>query len=115
MDKKQFALDKHREWAGKIEVVTRAPITNREELAVAYTPGVAEPCLEISKDVDLSYVYTRRSNLVAVITDGTAVLGLGDIGPEAGMPVMEVRSLQDLRRCGRLPALHPFEGRRRDR
>ena len=89
MDKKQFALDKHREWAGKIEVVTRAPITNREELAVAYTPGVAEPCLEISKDVDLSYVYTRRSNLVAVITDGTAVLGLGDIGPEAGMPVME--------------------------
>ena len=89
MDKKQFALDKHREWAGKIEVVTRAPITNREELAVAYTPGVAEPCLAISKDVDLSYVYTRRSNLVAVITDGTAVLGLGDIGPEAGMPVME--------------------------
>ena len=89
MDKKQYALDKHKEWKGKIEVVTRAPITNREELAVAYTPGVAEPCLEISKDVDLSYVYTRRSNLVAVITDGTAVLGLGDIGPEAGMPVME--------------------------
>ena len=89
MDKKQYALDKHREWAGKIEVVTRAPITNREELAVAYTPGVAEPCLEISKDVDLSYTYTRRHNLVAVVTDGTAVLGLGDIGPEAGMPVME--------------------------
>ena len=89
MDKKQYALQKHREWEGKIEVVTRAPITNRDELAVAYTPGVAEPCLEISKDVDLSYVYTRRSNLVAVITDGTAVLGLGDIGPEAGMPVME--------------------------
>ena len=89
MDKKQYALQKHREWEGKIEVVTRAPITNRDELAVAYTPGVAEPCLEISKDVDLSYVYTRRSNLVAVITDGTAVLGLGDIGAEAGMPVME--------------------------
>ena len=89
MDKKQYALDKHREWAGKIEVVTRAPITNREELAVAYNPGGAEPCLEISKNVDLSYTYTRRANLVAVVTDGTAVLGLGDIGPEAGMPVME--------------------------
>ncbi len=89
MDKKEFALKEHAKWQGKIEVVTRAPINNNEELAVAYTPGVAEPCLEISKDVDLSYVYTRRSNLVAVITDGTAVLGLGDIGPEAGMPVME--------------------------
>lgn len=89
MDKKQFALDQHKKWQGKIEVITRAAITNREELSVAYTPGVAEPCLEISNDVDLSYAYTRRANLVAVITDGTAVLGLGDIGPEAGMPVME--------------------------
>lgn len=89
MDKKEFALREHEKWQGKIEVVAHAPINNSEELAVAYTPGVAEPCLKISENVDLSYVYTRRSNLVAVITDGTAVLGLGDIGPEAGMPVME--------------------------
>ncbi|HJD38844.1 MAG TPA: NAD-dependent malic enzyme, partial [Candidatus Blautia stercoripullorum] len=79
----------HEEWAGKIEVISRAKIETPEDLSVAYTPGVAEPCKEISKDVDLSYKYTRRGNMVAVITDGTAVLGLGDIGPEAGMPVME--------------------------
>ena len=89
MDKKEYALKQHENWNGKIEVISRAKVTNRDELSVAYTPGVAEPCLEIAKDVDLSYKYTRRSNLVAVITDGTAVLGLGDIGPEAGMPVME--------------------------
>ena len=89
MDKKEQALKAHREWGGKIEVVSRAKVETREDLSIAYTPGVAEPCLEIAKDVDLSYTYTRRSNLVAVITDGTAVLGLGDIGPEAGMPVME--------------------------
>jgi malate dehydrogenase (oxaloacetate-decarboxylating) len=89
MDKKEFALKQHEKWQGKIEVISRATVTNRDELSVAYTPGVAEPCLEIAKDVDLSYKYTRRGNLVAVITDGTAVLGLGDIGPEAGMPVME--------------------------
>lgn len=89
MDKKEFALKQHEEWAGKIEVISRAKIETPEDLSVAYTPGVAEPCKEISKDVDLSYKYTRRGNMVAVITDGTAVLGLGDIGPEAGMPVME--------------------------
>ena len=89
VDAKQYALDKHREWEGKIEVVSRASISTPEELAVAYTPGVAEPCLKIHDNVDDSYTYTRRGNLVAVVTDGTAVLGLGDIGPEAGMPVME--------------------------
>lgn len=89
MDKKEFALKQHEKWAGKIEVISRAKIETPEDLSVAYTPGVAEPCVEISKDVDLSYKYTRRGNMVAVVTDGTAVLGLGDIGPEAGMPVME--------------------------
>ena len=89
MAEKTEALRKHLEWEGKIEIITRAPINTREELAVAYTPGVAEPCLEIAKDESLAYDYTRKGNLVAVITDGTAVLGLGDIGPSAGMPVME--------------------------
>lgn len=89
MDIKQKALDKHYEWQGKIEVVSRTPVKNREQLSLAYTPGVAEPCLVIEKDVNKSFELTRRHNLVAVITDGSAVLGLGDIGPEAGMPVME--------------------------
>ena len=89
MDYAKESLKCHYNWKGKIEVVPRASVTSKEELSLAYTPGVAEPCLKISENVDLSYVYTRRSNLVAVVTDGTAVLGLGDIGPEAGMPVME--------------------------
>ena len=89
MDAKQFALSQHEKWQGKIEVNPRCEVENMDDLAVAYTPGVAQPCLEIKDDIDLSYKYTRRSNLVAVITDGSAVLGLGNIGPEAGMPVME--------------------------
>ena len=89
MDKKQLAIEKHKEWKGKIEVISRAKVTNPEELSIAYTPGVAEPCLLIAEDEDKAYDYTRKGNLVAVITDGTAVLGLGDIGPSAGMPVME--------------------------
>ena len=83
------SLRLHGEWQGKIEVVSRVPVKNKDDLSVAYTPGVAQPCLEIQKDYDQSFTLTRRHNLVAVITDGTAVLGLGDIGPEAGMPVME--------------------------
>ncbi|MBE6643749.1 MAG: NADP-dependent malic enzyme [Ruminococcaceae bacterium] len=89
MDIKQESLKKHKEWGGKIEVVSRVPVANSQDLSLAYTPGVAEPCLEIQKDISKSFELTRRHNLVAVITDGSAVLGLGDIGPEAGMPVME--------------------------
>ncbi len=89
MNIKEEAMKKHFEWAGKIEITARAKVDTREKLSIAYTPGVAEPCLAIRDDLDLSYEMTRRWNLVAVITDGTAVLGLGDIGPEAGMPVME--------------------------
>ncbi len=86
---REESLKKHYEWGGKIEVISRCKINDRKDLSLAYTPGVAEPCLEIEKDPEKSYLLTRRSNLVAVITDGTAVLGLGDIGPLAGMPVME--------------------------
>lgn len=89
MDIKEKALQKHYEWQGKIEVVSRTSVTNSDDLSVAYTPGVAQPCLEIEKDYDKSFTLTRRHNLIGVITDGSAVLGLGNIGPEAGMPVME--------------------------
>jgi len=89
MDIKELSLKKHEEWGGKIEVISRAPINTKEDLALAYTPGVAQACLEIQKDYNKSFTLTRRGKMVAVITDGTAVLGLGDIGPAAGMPVME--------------------------
>ena len=89
MNYAEESLRLHREWRGKIEVVTRVPVDSKDDLSLAYTPGVAQPCLEIQKDPEQSYRLTRRHNLCAVITDGSAVLGLGDIGPEAGMPVME--------------------------
>ena len=89
MDYAKESLRLHGEWKGKIEVTARVPVETKDDLSLAYTPGVAQPCLEIQKDINKSYELTRRWNLCAVITDGSAVLGLGDIGPEAGMPVME--------------------------
>jgi len=100
LDYAEQSLKMHREWKGKIRVETPCPLNDRDDLSVAYTPGVAAPCLEIAEDVEKSYEYTRRGNLVAVVTDGTAVLGLGDIGPEAGMPVME----------GKCALFHAFAG-----
>ena len=93
MDIKELAMKEHEKWGGKIEIKPRTTAKSKEALSIAYTPGVAEPCLAIQKDVNLSYTLTRRRNTVAVVTDGTAVLGLGDIGPEAGMPVMEGKAL----------------------
>ena len=89
MDYAKESLRLHDEWGGKIEVISRVPVASKDDLSLAYTPGVAQPCLEIKRDINRSYELTRRHNMCAVITDGTAVLGLGDIGPEAGMPVME--------------------------
>ncbi|NMA65795.1 MAG: NAD-dependent malic enzyme [Clostridiaceae bacterium] len=89
MDYAKESLKKHKEWKGKIEVISTVPVKSKEDLSLAYTPGVAQPCLEIQKDINLSYELTRRHNMCLVVTDGSAVLGLGDIGPEAGMPVME--------------------------
>ena len=89
MDYRKKSLELHYQWKGKIEVIAKTPVNGKEDLSLAYTPGVAEPCLEIQKDINKSYELTRRWNLAAVVTDGSAVLGLGDIGPEAGMPVME--------------------------
>ena len=89
MDYAKESLRLHEEWGGKIEVISKVPVETKDDLSLAYTPGVAQPCLEIQKDIDKSYTLTRRHNLCAVINDGSAVLGLGDIGPEAGMPVME--------------------------
>lgn len=93
MDYKELALIKHKEWNGKLEVVSRAPLSTKDDLSTAYTPGVAQPCLEIAADPEKAYIYTRKGNLVAVISDGSAVLGLGNIGGLAGMPVMEGKSI----------------------
>jgi malate dehydrogenase (oxaloacetate-decarboxylating) len=93
MDYQKAALEKHSEWKGKLEITSRAPLTSKDDLSIAYTPGVAEPCRHIAQEPDMVFEYTRRWNLVAVVTDGSAVLGLGNIGPEAAMPVMEGKAI----------------------
>ena len=93
MNYKEKSLEAHKRWRGKIEIKPRVPVESKEDLSIAYTPGVSQACLEINKDVNKSFELTRRWNTVPVITDGTAVLGLGDIGPEAGLPVMEGKSV----------------------
>ena len=115
MDYAKESLRLHEQWGGKIEVNTRVPVSTKDDLSLAYTPGVAQPCLEIQRDPDKSYTLTRRHNLCAVITDGSAVLGLGDIGPEAGMPVMEgkcvlFKAFADVD-AGPWPACGPFRSR----
>ena len=110
MDYMKESLRLHGEWQGKIEVVCRAPLQTRDDLSLAYTPGVAAPCLEIQKHPEKSFTLTRRGNTVAVVTDGTAVLGLGDIGPEAGMPG-KMRPVQVVRGCGRHSDLCALQGR----
>ncbi len=114
MDYAKESLKMHYELRGKLEMTSRAAVDTKDALSLAYTPGVAAPCLEIQKDVNKSYELTRRWNTVAVVTDGTAVLGLGDIGPEAGMPVMEakMRFIQRIRRCRCDSALRAQQGRR---
>ena len=116
MDYAKESLRLHEQWGGKIEVNTRVPVSTKDDLSLAYTPGVAQPCLEIQRDPDKSYTLTRRHNLCAVITDGSAVLGLGDIGPEAGMPVMEGKCVlfKEVRRSGRDSSVRVEQGRRRD-